>query len=235
MNTDELIERICEAPQPVRHRLSCPWNRTARWLAFALPYVTVMVLVVSPRSDLGAKLVEWRFVIELGAALFTGVIAAVAAFATTIPGLDRRFLLLPLLPLGVWLGSLSQGCLAAFIRFGPDGLALQPDWFSFAAIALVGAGPAVAMAFMLRRGAPLTPYLTTALGGLAAAGLGGFGLRFIHPQDASIMVLVWQVGTVMILSALAGTTGRYVMNWRALSPPRPVPGRGRDGYVRANP
>jgi hypothetical protein len=56
---------------------------------------------------------------------------------------------------------------------------------------------------MLRCGPPLTPHTTTALGGLAAAGLGNFGLRLFHPQDAGLTVLVWQVGTVCLLPAIA--------------------------------
>jgi len=70
---------------------------------------------------------------------------------------------------------------------------------------------------MLRRGAPLTPHLMTALGGLAAAGLGNFGLRLFHEQDASLTVLVWQFGTVFMLSALAGWAGHYLLNWRSIT------------------
>jgi hypothetical protein len=95
-------------------------------------------------------------------------------------------------------------------------MSLQPDWFCFPAIVLVGAIPAIAMAVMLRRGAPLTPHATTALGGLAAAGLGNFGLRMFHPQDASQMVLVWQIGTVIVLSVLSCWAGRYLLNWRSV-------------------
>jgi len=76
--------------------------------------------------------------------------------------------------------------------------------------------PAIAMALMLRRGAPLTPHVSAALGGLAAAGLGNFGLRLFHPQDASIMVLVWQMGTVFVLTALAGWAGHLLLDWHVL-------------------
>jgi hypothetical protein len=155
-------------------------------------------------------------VVEQVAALATGVTAATAAFATVIPGYDRKFFLLPVLPLAIWLGSLGQGCVQAWIELGPAGSSLRPDWFCFPAIVLVGAVPAIAMAVMLRRGAPLTPHMTTALGGLAAAGLGDFGLRLFHPQDASLMVLVWQVGTVFILTAMAAWAGHYLLNWRSI-------------------
>jgi len=213
--TDTLIQRLAESSAPVR-RLRAPWLRTIFWLGIAVPYVALVVYVVSPRSDLIAKMSNSQFVIEQIAALATGIAAAVAAFATTIPGFSRKFLLLPAFTLAVWLGSLGHGCVQDWIRLGPEGLSLRPDWFCFPSIVLVGAVPAIAMAVMVRRGAPLTPHLTAALGGLAAAGLGNFGLRFFHPQDASLMVLVWQFGTVFVLSALAGWAGRYFLSWRAL-------------------
>ncbi|MBA7711941.1 hypothetical protein ES703_120909 [subsurface metagenome] len=63
----------------------------------------------------------------------------------------------------------------------------------------------------------MTPHLTTALGGLAAAGLGDFGLRLFHTQDASAMVLVWQMGTIFVLVGLAGWLGRSLLDWRILT------------------
>lgn len=216
MDTRKLIERLAEVVEPVRP-LPHPWIRTAAWLLVAIPYVALVVLVVSPREDLISKASEWRYLVEEVAALATGMTAATAAFATVIPGYDRRFLLLPALPAAIWLGSLGQGCVQDWIRFGLDGLSLRPDWFCFPAIVLVGAVPAIAMAVMLRRGAPLTPHMTTALGGLAAAGLGDFGLRLFHPQDASLMVLVWQVGTVFILTAAAAWAGHYLLNWHSIT------------------
>lgn len=213
MDTDKLIQTLAEIAQPVRP-LPRPWIRSAVWIAIAIPYVALVVYVMSPRADLAVKFTETRFVLEQFAALATGIAAAVAAFASTIPGYNYKVLLLPILPLAAWLGVLGQGCVSTWVQVGPTGLSLQPDWFCFPAIVLVGAIPAVAMVAMLRRGAPLMPCTTVALGGLAAAGLGNFGLRLFHPQDASLMVLVWQFGSVFFLAALAGCMGRYVLNWR---------------------
>jgi hypothetical protein len=215
VDTEKLIERLAEGVAPVRP-LWHPWMRTAAWLLVAIPYVALVVFVVSPRPDLLAKVSQWRYLVEQLAALTTGVAAAAAAFASIIPAYDRRVLFVPALPLAVWLGSLGEGCVQDWIRVGPDGLSLQPDWFCFPSIVLVGAVPAIAIAAMLRRGAPLTPHITAALGGLAAAGLGNFGLRMFHSQDASLMVLVWQVGTVFILTALAAWAGQYLLNWRSI-------------------
>jgi hypothetical protein len=215
METDKFIDRLVDSSDQVV-RLSRPSIRAATWFALSVPYVALVVLVMSPRGDLLTKLSDSAYVIEQIAALATGVTAAIAAFATIVPGFNRKVLLLPVLPFVAWLGSVGLGCIGSWIRFGSDGLSLQPDWYCFPAIVLVGMVPAIAMAFMLRRGAPLTPHLTTMLGGLAAAGFGNFGLRLFHPQDASVMVLVWQMGTVFILTAFAGWAGRFLLNWQTL-------------------
>jgi hypothetical protein len=215
MDTERLIQTLVDTAKPIRP-LRRPWVRSALWLAIAVPYMALVVYVMSPRADLMVKITEARYLFEQFAAFATGVAAALAAFASTIPGYSRKVLLLPVLPLAAWLGALGQGCVSAWIKFGSNWLTLQPDWLCFPAIVLVGAIPAVAMVVMLRRGAPLMPCTTLALGGLAAAGLGNFGLRLFHPQDASLMVLVWQFGSVFILAALAGCVGRYVLNWRSL-------------------
>ncbi len=176
----------------------------------------MFVLVMSPRKDLAAALGHPSFVVEQLAALATGITAGFAAFVSVVPGCNRRVLLLPLLPLAAWMLSVGGGCAAAWIRSGPAGLTLTSDWACLPAIAAIGAIPAVLMALMLRRGAPLSPPLTAVLGGLAAAGLGNFGLRFCHAEDASLMVLVWQMGSVLLLTVAAGIVGRRILGWKTL-------------------
>lgn len=215
MDTDALIGRLAQSADAVSP-LPRPLVRTAVWLGIAALYVAIIVLMMSPRSDLGAKLADTRYLIEQIAALVTGIAAAAAAFASVVPGFDRRIFVIPAVSFGVWLASLGEGCVESLVRLGPEGLSLQPDWICLPAIAMVGAGPAIVAALMIRRGAPLMPHTTVFLAGLAAAGIGNFGLRLFHPQDASLMVLVWQFGSVMALSALAGLCGQYILNWRSL-------------------
>lgn len=176
----------------------------------------MFVLVMSPRKDLAAVLGHLSFIIEQLAALATGITAGFAAFASVVPGYNRRVLLWPLVPVAIWLSSVGGGCAAAWIQGGAAGLTLRSDWACLPAIALIGAIPAVVIALMLRRGAPLSPHLTAALGGLAAAGLGNFGLRFCHAEDASLMVLVWQIGSVLLLTAAATIVGRRILGWKVL-------------------
>lgn len=212
MDTDRLISCLTEDADPVR-RLPSPWIRTALWFAIAIPYVAVIVMVMTPRDDLAVKFSDYRFLVEQIAALCTAIGAAIAAFQSIVPGYNRRCLLLPLVPLMVWLASLGQGCVAMWMR-GDALLGFTSDFVCIPAVALVGTLPAATMVLMLRKGAPLWPHASAALGGLAAAGLGNFGLRLFHSQDASLMVLVWQMGTVFMLTVLCGWAGRLFLDWR---------------------
>lgn len=214
--TNSLIGRLASDARPVK-RLPPPWRRMLGWLGLALPYVALIVLMMGMRADIGEKLSEGRFLIEEIAAAATALAAGFAAFWVVIPGRARWPIFLPALPLAVWLGSLGQGCLQAWTSYGRAGLSIGNDWICLPVIALVGFVPAIVMAVMIRRGAPLFPHLGVAFAGLSAAALGNVGLRLFHPTDASLMVLVWQFGSVALLAALAGLCGPLIHKWRHLS------------------
>lgn len=223
METDDLIQHLARGAQPIRP-LPPPWKRAVNWLAISVPAVAVVVVLASPRSDLTEQMTDVRFLLEQAAAFATAMAAAVAAFVMVVPGHDRRPALLPLAPLAVWLGSLGQGSLEAWLR-ASDALNLTNGWPCLPGIAMVGAVPALAMMVMLRRGVPIAPRLTVMLGALAAAALGNVGLRLVHSQDASLMILVWQVGSVALLSLLAGSTGRTTMGGTTMACTRNSPSR----------
>lgn len=221
-STEQLIRDLAGTARPVRP-LARPHVRAGVWLALSLIYVAAIMFVMPPRDDLSMKLHDPLFIIEELAALATGVAAAAVAFVTVVPGSSRRSAWLPLLPFAIWLGSLGPGCIRELMQLSPFGIPLDHSLLCFPSIVLLGSVPAVIMGVMLRRGAPLTPHLTAALGGLAAAGIGNAGVRFIHPEDVTIMLLVWHVGAVTGLSLLAGSAGRYLLNWRWLTETRATP------------
>jgi hypothetical protein len=214
-DTDALIRQLATGTVPVRP-LAAPWVRAGLWLAIAGPTVALMALLIHPRSDLSSKLSTPRYLSEEAFALTTAILASAAAFASVVPGYGRRFLLLPIVPLALWFASLTRGDVRAWLELGSRGFSFELEWFCLPAIAMVGAVPAIAMTIMLRRGAPLTPRVTAALGGLAAAGLGNVGLCLSHREFSGVLVLVWHVSAVLFLSALAGCTGRYFLNWHSL-------------------
>ena len=213
MQTNDLIQQLANKTSLVHFLPSTP-VRLAKWLAISVPAVLAMLLIMPPRPDLAQKLAEPRFLIEELAALATCLAAAVAALSIGVPGSSRRFLWLPVLPLLVWFLTLGHGCVSSWLRLGPDGLRLTPEWECLPVIMMTGAIPAIAMALMIRRGAPLMPRTTVALGALAAAALANVALRLFHSQDASLMVLVWQFGTVAMVTVLGGGIGNSLLHWR---------------------
>jgi len=215
METNLLIERLTSDCRPV-NCLRCPARRTATWLAISAPYVALMEFL-SPGAHFMAMVDDPRFLIEQAAALLTTIAAAFAAFAVTIPGYDRRILLLPVPPLLVWLGALAAGSADELLRDGFAGLWLRGEWFCVRWILTIGAAPALVLAYMLRKGAPMAPYATAALGGLAAASLGQFGLRLFFAEEVSVLLVVWHVGALIAISAAAGWVGRQWMCWRAVT------------------
>ena len=211
-DTHDLIRTLAGDSAPVR-LLPAPWKRTATWLACSLLYTAAVVIVLAPRGDLASRIQEQRFAIEAVTALATAMLAAFAAFSTVVPGYGRTAIALLILPLAAWLGSLGAGCVRDWVEVGPRGMALATDWGCFPAILVSGGVPTVLMAVMLRRGAPLTPALSMALGGLAAGALADFAMRF-HHSEAGVMSLVWHLAAVFILLTVAARSGRHVLNWR---------------------
>ncbi|MBU6296969.1 MAG: DUF1109 family protein [Alphaproteobacteria bacterium] len=217
MRTEDLIKNLAGEAPPVK-RLPNPLPRTAIWLALSLPWVGAVVFIMGLRPDLAAQASHTRWLVEQSAALATALMAAMAAFCAGVPGRPRWEHFLPLLPLAVWIGALGQGCIATWLSYGPGGLSLTPDWQCLPGIMMVGLGPAVAMTIMILRGSPIAPTTTVALGALAAGGLAEVGLRLFHQVDASLMVLVWQAGTVVGLTLVASFFGRKILRWRIAAP-----------------
>jgi hypothetical protein len=214
MDTDALIQELANAAAPVR-RLPAPWARMLLWLALSVPFLAGVIWLMMP-GDINpvAALADRRFLLEEAVLLVTALVAALAAFASVVPGYDRRILLVPLVPFAVWLTSLGEGCWRNWVALGADGLALRPDWDCLPPAILIGIVPALAMVMMLRRGAPLLPRISIALGALAVAALANFGLRLFHLGDASVMVLFWHLGGAAVMAGLAALAGRRVLYWR---------------------
>lgn len=215
-DTRQFIRRLITDVPPVRP-LRSPWIRTAVWCGVSLPVVGVIVFVMSGSAASAWTHMDRRMLLQQGAALVTGLTAAAAAFATTVPGYRRGIVLLPLVPLAVWLGDLGQSCIQDGLASGSSHWSFVAHWACLPATMFVGAVPAATIVMMLRRGAPLTPRLTTVLAAIAASGMGNFGVRFVHAADASLVVLAWHFSAVLVLSLLSASAGRSQFNWRQLA------------------
>jgi len=213
MDTDSLISRLAGEAQPTP-RLRPPWLRALVWLGLAIPPLLLVLAYHAPVLDAEFLADDPLLPIEQTAAFATALTAAFAAFVSTVPGWSRRWLWLPVLPLTVWLLTVGKGCIDDWLNLGAFALTLRIDSGCFLPAVLMGIVPSIAMVAMLRRGAPLTPRLTLILGAIAVAAIVNFGLRLFHVGDISFMVLVWHLGFVAVLSAIAGTAAPWLFGWR---------------------
>jgi hypothetical protein len=212
MDIDHFIQQLAERAQPV-DRLLAPWRRTALWLAASLTYAGIVVAAYLWAEGGVRVSIEPRLVLELAAILATAVTAAIAGFSSVVPGRDRRFLLLPLIPLSLWLGTLGHGCLQDWRVLGAAGLQVRADWDCAVPALILSILPAGMMLAMLRRGAPLVPVVSLALGVLAAGATANLGLRIFHAGDLSVQILVWHGGGAILVSMIASLAGPRVLPW----------------------
>lgn len=209
MDTDRLIRTLVDNIGPVKP-LAPPSTRAAWWACAAGIYVLLLVMVMPPRMDPATRLQDVRFLLEQSAAVLTGITAAFAALASSVPGYRRDVLWLPIVSGAVWITLAGVGAL----QDAPSSLAaLQTDWRCVPATLIGAAMPAAVLALMLRRGAPLTPGRTGALGALAAAGMGNIGICFFDPHNSNLAVLVWHCGTALVVAALAARTSGHILRW----------------------
>jgi hypothetical protein len=67
---------------------------------------------------------------------------------------------------------------------------------------------AAALFAMLRGSARLDPTMVGLMGGLAVAGMAATALSLLHDLDATVMVLLWNLGAAALIVVLGGTLGR---------------------------
>lgn len=217
MRTDDLISALARDARPVR-RLVSPWGRLSGWLVVSLSFAAANVVAMSPRADLASKLADPTFVLELSGAVGTAILAGLAALSLGVPGRPAWERGLWFLPLIVWVGTLSTGCLQSLMHIGPDGIKFAPDLVCFPYIALGASAPGLLIFWLVSRAAPMAPGRTALLAALASAALAAATLRLYHTQDASLMILVWQFGSVAVLASLGGLVGKRLLRWPTRAP-----------------
>jgi len=199
---------------PVR-RLRPPVMRAACWLLLAAVVLALLAIDQGIRPDLAQRMQDPAFAIRMAASLLTGVLAAIAAFLVSLPDRSRLWLLLPVPALVVWLSNIGYQCLVQWIAIGPDGVSIGETARCFATLVLTSLPLSLAMLVMLRYAAPLRPISVTLMGSLAVASITATALSLFHAIDATVMILMWNVGTTVLFVGLAGVFGRRMFRWVA--------------------
>jgi hypothetical protein len=179
-----LIDRLSSQLVPVR-RLAAPWQRAAMWLAAAAWLGLILALFTDFAAVRDRLMGAPDMALAAIGALLTAVLAAWAAFETSVPGRSGRWVLLPLPAAALWVGASGAGCLRPFAA-----PATQPEPTMHPMICLyfllaVSLPLALLLIGLLVRACPLRPARTAWLAGLACAGASATLLTFIHPFDAT--------------------------------------------------
>jgi hypothetical protein len=211
-NTPELIDALVECATPVR-RLRPPLVRAGLWLALAAVILALLAVGHGVRVALVERLHQPVFAVSIAAALATAILAAVAAFMVSLPDRSQWWLLLPAPALAVWVGTIGYGCLTDWVSIGPDGVHMGETLRCFATLVLTSVPLAIALAVMLRYAALLRPGAVTLAGALAVAAITSSALSLFHDLDATMMILIWNLGTAALITALGSLFGRRMFMW----------------------
>ena len=212
--TPELIDTLVECAAPVR-RLRRPLVRAGFWVMLAALVLGLIIIAHGLRPDIAARLQQPAFVLSMIAALATGILSAIASFQISLPDRSRWWLLLPVPALVVWVSTIGYGCLTDWVNVGPNGVRMGEAARCFATLLLTSVPLSIAMLVMLRYAALLRPTESSAMGGLAVAAITALALSLVHDFDASVMILIWNLGVAVLIAGLACLFGRPMFAWTA--------------------
>jgi len=212
--TPDLIDALVETATPVR-RLRPPIIRAGLWLAFAAIMLGLIAIAHGLRPDFFDRVRQPLFVLSMLGALATSVLAAVASFRLSLPDSSRLWIVLPLPALALWVATIGYGCLTDWVSMDPDGVHMGEAVRCFATLLMTSVPLSIAMLVMLRYAALLRPLEVSVMGGLAVAAVTAFALSLFHDLDATVMILIWNLGSAVLIAALGSLFGRSMLTWMA--------------------
>ena len=121
--------------------------------------------------------------------------------------------LLPAPAFAVWLSTIGYGCLTDWVSIDPAGVRLGETVRCFATLLLTSVPLSLAMLVMLRYAVLLRAKAVTLMGALAVAAVTSFALSLDHDLDATAMILLWNLGTAVLITAIGGLLGRRMFFW----------------------
>ena len=217
-STPDLIRALAADLSPVR-RLRPPLLRASLWLLLALMVLLLLAVNQGVRSDLASRLQDPTFVGSIVGALVTGVTGAIAAFMLSLPDRSKWWAVLPLPSLIFWFSNVGYQCLTAWVTLDPHGITVGETARCFATLVLTSLPLSLAMMLMLKHAAAVRPTTVAIVGSLSVAALTAAALSLFHVLDASLMVIMWNIGTAMLIVGLSSLLSRrYARRQQRLAP-----------------
>jgi hypothetical protein len=214
MRTSDLIDRLVAdhaahpAPKPIAHRL-------AMALLGGLGIsVALLLITLGVRADLLAALGTWRFDLKLGGsfilAMAAGWIALRLSRPTTSSPSVMPILIVPALLLFV---AVAYELVTVPTSAWPSRAMGVNGVMCVANIMALSAIPLVAAIYALRSGAPMSPAVMGAVGGMLAGALGATVFATHCTDDSPLFVAIWYVLAIGLMTMFGLVMGRHALRW----------------------
>ena len=210
METSAFIKTLANAAEPVR-AIQRPMVRTVYWLLIAGAVLILLLAEHGLRSDIANQLRNPLFLIGTTASFLTSVLAAHSCLVASLPDRSRFWLLLPLAPLAVWMATVGYGCLTNWVSYDAGDLRMGTAVQCFATVLLISLPLSISIFVMLRHAVRLRPTFVTLVAGLAVAGMTSSAMALLYRLDATIMNLIWNLGTAALIVIFKAIFGRRVL------------------------
>jgi len=214
MRTNELINTLVgdhasqPRPKPVAHGLVMA---IIGGLAISS---ALFSLTLGVRPDILVALSTWRFDLKLSANLVLMIAATWVALRlsspTTIPLSAMRALLVPVFLL---LAAVMYELVTVPSSAWPSRAVGVNGVMCLASIISLSVLPLAATIYALRQGAPTSPAMLGAVGGLLAGALGATVFAMHCTNDSPLFVAIWYVLAIGLMSMFGLVVGRHALRW----------------------
>lgn len=212
MKTDELIRALAEDGRQPFVALAL---RLAGAIAAGGAVATILfLLTLGTRPDLAEVLGAWRFVFKVFVPAASFFAAFWVCLQLTRPDRDVRSVLPALLlgPMLALVGVATELALTPASSWGARALG-RYSGTCLVAIPSLSAVSLFAALVVLKRGAPRSPALAGAVGGLLAGTLSASIYATHCPDDSPLFFAVWYVTAISVVALAGAVIGHRVLRW----------------------
>jgi hypothetical protein len=214
MRTEELINTLVAdhaaqpRPRPIGHGLVMA---IIGGLAISS---ALFSLTLGVRPDILSALSTWRFDLKLSANLVLVIAATWVALRLSSPTTKPLSAMRPLLvPALLLLAAAMYELVAVPASAWPSRAMGVNGVMCLASIIFLSVLPLTATIYALRQGAPTSPTLMGAVGGLLAGALGATVFAMHCTNDSPLFVAIWYTLAIGLTAIVGLLVGQYVLRW----------------------
>jgi hypothetical protein len=209
-NINELIGKLAEDNTPVKPAHH-PALLSVEWVASAVFYLAVALMISGMRTDLLAKLHETWFAAEIVALVAILVATSLSAALLSFPDLHqlRRVAYVPAAAFAAFVAVM-------FFALRADQPPSPPPIHSVEctlSITMLAVIPAVWIFFVMRKFASTHHYWAGSIALLCAFSVGALWLRLYEQTDSIAHVIEWHYLPMLLIGLIGMFLGKLVLKW----------------------